>query len=125
VGRGSHKSKYKVARDKAEIFYFKKWRGKEKTAPAFNEIVLISRAGWEHIVFQKKRSKAEQLRRLETLPLAKKLLETSTTYQEERSKGEAQYFAIVGFVERKRIKVVVRSKGKNGKKYLYSVIVLR
>lgn len=125
MGKGTHKSKYKVARDKAEKFYFKKWRNKEKIAPAFSEVVYISRAGWDHIVFQKKRSKAEQLRRLEALPLAKKLLETATTYQEHRSKSDTHYFAIVGFIERQRIKVVVRSKGKSGKKFLYSVIVLR
>ncbi len=125
MGKGKHKSKYKTARDKAESFYFKKWRGKEKTAPAFGEIVFVSRAGWDHIVFQKKRSKAEQLRRLEALPSAKKLLETSTTYQEHRNKGGADYFAIVGFIERQRIKIVVRSKARSSKKFLYSVIVLR
>jgi len=125
VGKGKHKSKYKKARDKAENFYFKKWRGKEKIAPAFEEIVYVSRAGWDHIVFQKKRSKAEQLRRLEALPLAQKLLETATTYQEHRSKGDSHYFALVGFIQSQRIKVVVRSKGKKSNKYLYSVIVLR
>lgn len=125
MGKGKHKSKYKKARDIAEIFYFRKWRGKEKIAPAFSETVYVSRAGWDHIVFQKKRSKAEQLRRLKVLPLAKKLLETSTTFQEHRSSGETNYFALVGYIEKQRIKVVVRSKGKSGKKFLYSVIVLR
>ena len=125
MGKGKHKSKYKITRDKAENFYFKKWRGKEKIAPAFEEILYVSRAGWDHIVFQKKRSKAEQLRRLKALPLAKKLLETSTTYQEQSNRGEAHYFAIVGYIERQRIKVVVRAKGKGGKKYFYSLIILR
>lgn len=125
MGKGKHKSNYKKARDTAENFYFKKWRGKEKIAPAFSEIVYISRAGWDHIVFQKKRSKAEQLRRLKALPQAQKLLETATTYQEHRSKGENQYFALVGFIEGQRIKVVIRSKGKYNKKFLYSVIILR
>lgn len=125
MGKGKHKSKYKKARDKAQNFYFKKWRSKEKISPAFKEIIYVSRTGWDHIVFQKKRSKAEQLRRLKALPLAKRLLETSTTYQEHSVKGETQYFALVGYIERQRIKIVVRSKGKNSKKFLYSVIVLR
>jgi len=125
VGKGKHKSKYKILRDKTENFYFKKWRGKEKIAPAFGEIVYISRAGWDHIVFQKKRSKAEQARRLKAIPLAKILLETSTTYQEYRTQKGTEYFALVGFVQNLRIKIVVRSKGKKGKKFLYSVIVLR
>ena len=125
MGKGKHKSNYKKARDIAEIFYFKKWHNKEKIAPAFGEIVYISRAGWDHIVFQKKRSKAEQLRRLKALPQAKKLIETATTYQEHRSQGENHYFALIGFIQGLRIKVVIRSKGKSNKKFLYSVIILR
>ena len=125
MGKGKHRSKYRIIRERSKQFYFKKWRGKEKISPAFGTPTYVTRSGWDHIVFQKKRTTAEQIKRLKALPLAKKLLETATTYQEHRSHGQTNYFALVGFIEGVRIKVVIRSRGKSGRKFLYSVIVLR
>ncbi len=127
MGKGKRIGKLRSAKRIGWEFYDQKWRGKEKVSPAFKEIVYATRSGWNHIVEAKKRTKAEQIRRLKVLPLAKKMLETATTYQEHRIGKDkiTHYFALSGYIGGSKIKVIVRSKGFVGKKYFLSVMVLK
>lgn len=127
MSKGKRVGKLRSAKRIGWEFYDRKWRGKEKICPAFGEIVYASRAGWDHLVEAKKRTKAEQIKRLQVLPLAKKLLDTATTYQEHRIGKDkiTHYFAFSGYLGGRKIKVVVRSKGFSGKKYFLSVMVLK
>lgn len=127
MGRGKRVGKLRSAKRTAWEFYSRRWRGKEKVSPAFGEVVYATRASWNHIVEAKKRTKAEQIRRLKALPLAKKMLDKATTFQEHRVGRDkiTHYFALAGYVGGRKIKVVVFSQGFRGKKYFLSVIVLR
>ncbi|MBI2017616.1 hypothetical protein HYS92_01050 [Candidatus Daviesbacteria bacterium] len=119
------KSKYDKARDKAYRYYFQRWRGNEKVTPAFKQKVRITRSGWDHLINPfHKRTKAEQARRFEILPLARKLLEEAQTFQEHRKDNLGHYFAFVGYLGGRKIKVVVRSKTFHGQKYFYSVMIV-
>lgn len=127
MSKGKRAGKLRSAKRIGWEFYDQKWRGKEKVCPALKEPVYATRSGWNHLVEAKKRTRVEQVRRLQALPLAKKMLETTTTYQEHRV-GEdkvTHYFAFSGYIGGKKIKVVVRSKGFEGKKYFLSVMVLK
>ena len=80
--KGKKKSKYNKVRDKASNYFFQKWRGNEKITPAFGQKVLVTRSGWDHLVNPpRKRTKVEQSKRFEVLPLARKLLEEAQTFQ--------------------------------------------
>lgn len=79
----------------------------------------MSRLCWNHVFRHpiKRPSKLEKLERALCLPMAIKLLEKTTTYQEvsrEKDKGGNEYFffGIIGYVRGNRIKVVIR-KQKN------------
>ena len=125
MGSGKRISKFEKARRKAFRFYSIKWRGHESVTPAFNQKVLITRSGWDHLINpSRKRTKVEQMERFEILPLAKKLLETAVTFQEHRQDNLGHYFAFAGYIGGRKIKVVVRSKSFKGQKYFYSVMVL-
>lgn len=119
------KSKYDKTKDKAYNYYFNKWRGNEKITPAFEQKVLITRSGWNHLVNpSRKRTKVEQARRFEILPLARKLLEEAQTFQEHRKDHLGHYFAFVGYLGGRKIKVVIRSKTMQGQKYFFSVMIV-
>lgn len=122
--KGKRKSKFDKARDKAYRFYFNKWRGNEKTTPAFGQKIRVTRSGWNHLINPyHKRTKAEQARRFGVLPLTRKLLEEAQTFQEHREDNFGHYFAFVGYMGGRKIKVVVRSKTFNSQKYFYSVMI--
>ena len=119
------KSKYDKARNKAYLYYFQKWRGNEKITPAFRQKIKVTRSGWDHLVNpSRKRTKAEQARTFEVLPLARKLLEEAQTFQEHRKDHLGHYFAFVGYLGGRKIKVVVRSKTMQGEKFFYSVMIV-
>ena len=119
------KSKYDKAKDKVFRFYFNKWRGNEKVTPAFGQKIRVTRSGWDHLISpSRKRTKAEQVRRFEILPLARKLLEEAQTFQEHRKDNFGHYFAFVGYIGGRKIKVVVRSKTFQGQKYFFSVMIV-
>lgn len=125
MAKGKKKSKYDKARNKAYSYYFRKWRGHEKITPAFKQKVHITRSGWDHLVNpSRKRTKVEQVLRFEILPLARKLLEEAQTFQEHRKDNLGHYFAFVGYLGGRKIKVVVRSKIFSGQKYFYSVMIV-
>lgn len=115
-------SKYKDIEAKAKDFYFNKWRGNEKVIPAFNEIVYVNRIGWNHIVHHPRRTLLDKIIRLKKLELAKQVLETSSHYQTVEIRGKFYYYGLQAIIDNTRVKVVVTSKGKNGKKILFSVM---
>lgn len=122
--KGKKKSKYRKVESKARRYY-EEWRKTGSFSPALNEIVYVTRIGWDHLIDpRKRRTKRQKATRLEALPLAKKLIETSTTYQEKRRDKSIAYYAFVAEIGGKRIKAVVSSKN-GGKKVFLSVIVLR
>ena len=125
MARGRKVSKFDRARAKAKKYYFNKWSGHEGITPAFKQKVLITRSGWDHLVNPRhKRTKVEQMKRFEILPLAKKLLETAQTFQEHRDDKFGHYFAFAGYIGGRKIKVVVRSKAFTSQKYFYSLMIL-
>lgn len=107
---------------KAKGFYFKKWKGHEKVCPAFGEKVYLTRLGWNHIVFHRRRNLVDKIIRLKKLPLAKEILETSTTYQTLQKRGKYYLYGFQAIKGNTRAKVVVASKTKKGKRVLYSVM---
>lgn len=121
---GKHKkSKLERAQFKAWKFY-QEWRKTGSVCPAFNgERIYVTRLGWNHLVSpRKKRTVKEKIRRFEALPLAKKLIERSTTYQEHRTDHGISFWALTAHMDGRKIKVILSSRIK--KKYFLSVIVL-
>mgnify|MGYP001573421236 CR=1 FL=1 len=105
--------------------FYDTWRKTGSYSPALKDKIKITRLGWDHLLNPKKRrTKVQKIRRLEALPLAKKLIENATTYQEYRQKLDIEYYAFVAEMEGKRIKVVISRKNKKDRAFL-SVIVLR
>ena len=115
-------SKFKDIEIKAKDYYFNKWHGHEIIIPAFNEIVYVNRIGWNHIVHHPRRTLLDKIMRLRKLELARQVLETSSHYQTVEVRGDFYYYGIQAVVDDTRVKVIVTSKGKNGKKILYSVM---
>lgn len=107
---------------RAKEYYFKEWKGHESVCPAFGEKVYLTRVGWNHIVYHPRRTLVDKIIRLKKLPLARELLEKATTYQTLQIKREFYYFGFTAIKGDTRIKVVVSSKGKDGRKILYSVM---
>lgn len=124
MGRGHKKSNLEKAQINAWKFY-QIWRKSGSISPAFNgERIYVSRLGWNHLVSpRKKRTAKEKIRRFQALPLAKKLIEHSTTYQEHRTDHGISFWALSAHMDGQKIKVILSSK--NTKKYFLSVIVLR
>ena len=105
--------------------FYDTWRKTGSYSPALKDKIKITRLGWDHLLNPKKRrTKVQKIRRLEALPLAKKLIESATTYQEYRQKLDIEYYAFVAEMEGKRIKVVISRKNKKDRAFL-SVIVLK
>lgn len=105
--------------------FYDTWRKTGSYSPALKDKIKVTRLGWDHLLDpRKRRTKVQKIRRLEALPLAKKLIESATTYQEYRQKLDIEYYAFVAEMEGKRIKVVVSRKNKKNRAFL-SVIVLR
>lgn len=115
-------SKLKSIVAKAKKYYFKEWKGNEKITPAFEEKVFITNLGWNHIVHHPRRKLVDKIIRLKKLSLAREVLETATTYQTLQKKGKFYLYGFQAIKGDTRIKVVVSSKGKNGRKVFYSAM---
>lgn len=115
-------SSVKTIIGKAKNYYFNVWRGNENICPAFGEKVYITKLGWNHIAHHPRRLLVDKLIRLKNLPLAQKVLETATTYQTLGARGNLYFYGFQAIQGAKMVKVVVTSKGKTGKKLLYSVM---
>ena len=122
--KGKKKGKYEKALSLGRRYY-EKWRKADTFCPAFNQKVLITRIGWDHLVSSRFRTKVERMERLKMLPLARKLIEKANTYQEYRHKNSLHYFSLVAEMDGRKIKVVLSSKTKEGVKNFLSVMVLR
>lgn len=112
----------KLVIDKAKKYYFQEWRGNEKITPAFNEKVLITKLGWNHIVHHPRRKLVDKIIRLKKLRLAREVLETATTYQTLQKRDKFYLYGFQAIKEDTRVKVVVSSKGKDGKKLFLSAM---
>ena len=115
-------SKFKDIETKAKDYYFNKWQGHEKVAPSFGEVVYVNRIGWNHIVHHPRRTLKDKIIRLRKLGLARQVLETSSHYQTVEVRGKFYYYGIQAIVNNTRVKVIITSKGKRGKKVLFSVM---
>lgn len=118
------KSTLEKAQMRAWTFY-DHWRSSGSKSPAFKgEMIYVTRIGWDHLVDPRKhRTTKEKIRRFEALPLAKKLLEMSTTFQEYRQDHGISFWAFQATLDGKKIKVIVSAKNK--KKCFLSVIVFK
>jgi len=110
-------------------------------SPALGQKIHFSSEGFNHIVFKRARSEREQpsqMLRFKLLPLAVKLLNLSTTYQEfeetikefevkswkkkvKKSKP-VSYWGIIAIIDGRKIKVIVRKIGDNGTYHFWSVV---
>lgn len=110
-------------------------------SPVFSEKITFTAEGFNHIIFKKKRSERErssQILRFSLIPLAKQLIELSTTHQEyeegfkeisvKRNKkrtiknSSVKYWGIIAIINSKKIKVIIRKIGNNGSLHFWSVI---
>jgi len=81
--------------------------------------VLCTKLCWNHVFKNptKRQSRIEKLERAFCFPLAVKLMEKTTTYQEvsrEKDKGGNNYlyFGVIGYIRGNRIKVIIRKQDK-------------
>ena len=110
-------------------------------SPAFNTKVTFPAEGFNHIIFTDPRSERErssQIARFKLLPLAKKLVELSTTYQEieesiqeftiKRRKKKikasrlVRYWGVIAIIDNQKIKVILRKVGDNGNLHFWSIV---
>jgi hypothetical protein len=110
-------------------------------SPALGENVYFGADGFNHIRFKKQRDEREkisQMARFNLLPHAIKLVGLSTTYQEyeernisyrikSRNRGKfisekVYYWGIIAIIDNRKIKIVLRKVGTEGKLHFWSVI---
>ena len=118
------KQVFDYAEKLAKDFYFNIWAKNPPKCPVFDgETVHITRAGWEHIVDDPKKSRLDKLGRFCTFERAKALLETATLFQDyiKSSDGRFEFWGINGVVDLVKVRVIVRSVNE-GPKHFYSVI---
>jgi hypothetical protein len=109
--------------------------------PAFGQEVIFTSEGFNHLVYKndrRERDKNVQIMKFKLLPLAQKLVNLTTTYQEyEESLQEfrikkfkkvvqetkvIKYWGIIAILENRKFKVVIRKIGDNGQFSFWSVI---
>lgn len=110
-------------------------------SPVFKEKVIFSTNGFNHIIYKKshsEREKSSQSLRFELLPLASKLIEITTTYQEyeeffrefiikkhkKRIKENklVKYWGLIAIIDGQKIKVIIKKVGDNGLLHFWSII---
>ena len=108
---------------------------------AFQQNVTFTSEGFNHIIFTNSRSERErlsQIARFKLLPLAKKLVELSTTYQETedliqefiikkhkkkiKTNRLVKYWGIIAIINNYKIKVILRKIGDSGNLHFWSII---
>lgn len=93
-------SKMKKVKEEAWAFY-DSWRKVKSFSPALQSEIRISLLGWRHIsgaTGAKKRTFNDVYRRLKLLPLAKQIIETSTTMQNITTRGDRIFYAIEAMI---------------------------
>jgi hypothetical protein len=115
--------------------------GKVRCPALENDFIHFTSEGFNHLVFKgnrKERDKGEQIARFKLLPLAAKLISLATTYQQtEQTLQEFRvekfkktiheskvvtYWGIIGILDNRKIKVIIRRVGEHGQKHFWSVI---
>jgi hypothetical protein len=110
-------------------------------SPALQVKITFPAEGFSHIIFKNHhslREESSQILRFKLLPLAKKLIEISTTFQEfEKTIGEfifkkhkkkikecraVKYWGLIAIIDNQKIKVIIRKIGDNGGLTFWSVI---
>lgn len=131
-------SNYEKLREDAQKFYSSI---SGIISPAFSEYIQFNAEGFNHIVFKgphSEREKSSQILRFKLLPLAVKLIKLSTTYQEFeetlkefevksykkriRKTKPVQYWGIIAIIDGRKIKVIIRKIGENGKMHFWSIV---
>ena len=113
---------FKHAKTLARNFYFKEWAKHPPQCPAVQgETINITREGWEHILRERHRTKMDILGRFFNLEIAKYILETATSYQDYRKRGDTEFWIFEAVVGELKARIIVRSI-KKGRKHFYSVI---
>ena len=115
-------STFKYAKKLAKEFYFKNLVKNSIKCPTFKkEIIHISRIGWEHIAHDEAKTRMDILGRFFVLERAKKLLETTTQFQDYEKRNGNEYWIFNAVVEGIKIRVIIRAiQGKE--KHFLSVI---
>jgi hypothetical protein len=92
--------------------------------PAFNnDLVFFNRKGWNHILRKqgKLRNQKDQLRRLRLISIAKRIIQTSNTWQEYRkSSSNNEFWSFTLDLSNTIITVIVRRD--YNQKYFFSVM---
>ncbi len=110
-------------------------------SPVFNQDIYFNAEGFNHIVYKGSRSEREkpsQILRFKLLPLAVKLIKTSTTYQEyeetiqefevkkfkqkSRESKAVKYWGLIAIIDGRKIKVIIRRVGENGLPHFWSIV---
>ena len=76
---------------------YSSWRVGPSRCPALNKDVYFTLKGWNHLIRpggMKRRDPKDLHRRLAVLPLAKQIIEKSTTIQNITRKGKTNYFVL-------------------------------
>ncbi len=131
-------SNYEKLREDAQKYYNSI---RSVFSPAFNQKIYFPSEGFNHIIFKNARSereKSSQVLRFKLLPLAIKLINISTTYQEfeetikefevrsykkkvKKSKP-VNYWGVIAIIEGRKIKVIIRKIGDNGAMHFWSIV---
>ncbi|MEY4440854.1 MAG: hypothetical protein RLY49_480 [Candidatus Parcubacteria bacterium] len=131
-------SNYEKLRNDSQKYYSSIGRIR---SPALKEFISFKSEGFNHIIYKNSNNQREQnfqMLRFKLLPLAKKLIEISTTYQEfeetiqgfvvkERKKKVrkskvVRYWGIIAIINGRKIKVILRKIGDNGDIHFWSII---
>jgi len=110
-------------------------------SPIFNEEIVFNAEGFNHIVYKTTRTERErpsQILRFKLLPLAYKLIKLATTFQEfeetikefdvKKHKKKikisksVKYWGIIAIINNRKIKVILRKIGENGKIHFWSIV---
>jgi len=110
-------------------------------SPVFNEQIIFNAEGFNHIVYKTSRTERErpsQILRFKLLPLARKLVKISTTFQEYEETIQkfnvkkykkrvnisqpVKYWGLIAIIDGRKIKVILRRIGENGKIHFWSIV---
>lgn len=131
-------SNYEKLKGDARSFYFSI---RKEHSPVFNKEIIFPAESFNHIIFKNARSereKSSQILRFKLLPLAVKLIEISTTYQEfeetiseftvksfkkkVRKTKVVKYWGLIAIINGRKIKVIIRKIGDNGNMHFWSIV---
>ncbi|HRN70770.1 MAG TPA: hypothetical protein PLS49_06340 [Candidatus Woesebacteria bacterium] len=92
-------------------------------SPALKRTIYITNLIWKHLVKTKTRHKKEILKRLQVLPLARRIIGKTPIITEKRYVGGYVYYALEKKINNTIVKVIITEK-LGGKLVLLSVILI-